>query len=167
MPLQQLRYGELDGAVSDRVRALDAALQGAGFDAAISTHILQDMWDKWVQLATLGGATCLLGGSVGAIGAVQDGEAVIRAIFDVCRRIASACGCPPSPAFADQTLAQFTAPGSPLTASMFRDMQAGAAVEVEPILGDMIARGKANGIDTALLEAAAVRLRVYAAARVV
>jgi 2-dehydropantoate 2-reductase len=37
MPLQQIGYGELDGAESERVRAVDAAMQGVGFDASISS----------------------------------------------------------------------------------------------------------------------------------
>jgi 2-dehydropantoate 2-reductase len=57
-PLQQIGYGELDGTVSERIRAVDAAMQGLGFDAVISTRILPDMWEKWVQLASLGAATC-------------------------------------------------------------------------------------------------------------
>jgi 2-dehydropantoate 2-reductase len=36
MPLQQIAYGELDGSVSERIRAVDAVMQGVGFDAAIS-----------------------------------------------------------------------------------------------------------------------------------
>jgi 2-dehydropantoate 2-reductase len=164
-PMQQIRYGELDGAVTDRIRALDAAMQGVGFDAAISTHIVEDMWDKWVLLASLGAATCLLGGSVGAIAAVPDGVAVARSILQACCGIAAAWGHEPSAAFRAQALATITQAGSPLTSSMYRDMQAGVDVEVEPILGDLIARGRKRGIDAALLDAAAVRLRVYAAAR--
>ncbi len=164
-PLQQIRYGELDGAVTDRIHALDAAMQGVGFDAAISTHIVQDLWDKWVLLAGLGAATCLLGGAVGAIAAVPDGPAVARSILQACSGIAAAWGHEPSAAFREQALTTITQADSPLTSSMYRDMQAGVDVEVEPILGDLIARGRRRGIDTTLLEAAAVRLRVYAAAR--
>jgi 2-dehydropantoate 2-reductase len=43
MALQQIGYGELDGAESERVRAVDAAMQGVGFDASISSTILPDM----------------------------------------------------------------------------------------------------------------------------
>jgi 2-dehydropantoate 2-reductase len=39
---QSLRYGELDGQKTERVEAVDQALRDAGFDATISTQILQD-----------------------------------------------------------------------------------------------------------------------------
>ena len=55
--MQELAYGERDGTTSDRVQALDAALQGAGFRARLSEQILQEMWEKWVMLSTAGGGT--------------------------------------------------------------------------------------------------------------
>jgi ketopantoate reductase len=42
-------------------------IQGVRFEAAVATRIVQDMWEKWVQLASLGTATCLLRGTVGEI----------------------------------------------------------------------------------------------------
>jgi 2-dehydropantoate 2-reductase len=51
---QQLVYGERSGEMSARVTALDGAMQGAGFTARASAVILQEMWEKWILLATLG-----------------------------------------------------------------------------------------------------------------
>ena len=56
--LQAISLGEVDGSMSSRVEVLAAALAGCGGRA--STTILQDMWEKWVFLASLAGATCLL-----------------------------------------------------------------------------------------------------------
>jgi 2-dehydropantoate 2-reductase len=55
--IQQLVYGERNGEVTPRLQALDATLQGAGFDANLSTEIIQAMWEKWVMLASLGAVT--------------------------------------------------------------------------------------------------------------
>jgi len=46
-------YGERNGEITPRLKALDATLQGAGFDARLSPEIMQAMWEKWVQLASL------------------------------------------------------------------------------------------------------------------
>ncbi|HLB98131.1 MAG TPA: 2-dehydropantoate 2-reductase N-terminal domain-containing protein, partial [Acetobacteraceae bacterium] len=51
---QQFVYGERSGEMSARVTALDAAMQGGGFVARASGAILQEMWEKWILLATLG-----------------------------------------------------------------------------------------------------------------
>src|SRR5437762_7343283 len=55
--MHALTFGERDGGMSERIRAIAAAMQRAKFDVNASEKIVQDMWDKWVFLATLAGAT--------------------------------------------------------------------------------------------------------------
>src|SRR5438046_5502392 len=55
---QQLVYGERNGESTPRLQTLDATLQGAGFDARLSTDIMQEMWEKWAQLASRAAITC-------------------------------------------------------------------------------------------------------------
>jgi 2-dehydropantoate 2-reductase len=62
-------------------------------------------------------------------------------------------------------LGMLTAPGSPFTSSMYRDQRQGRPVEVETILGDLIAEGRKTGVHTPLLDAATVALRVHNANR--
>jgi 2-dehydropantoate 2-reductase len=158
---QQIRYGELDGSVTPRIQAVDELMQGVGFDAAVSEQIMQEMWEKWVQLASLGATTCLLRGTIGDIVAVPGGAGITLGIINECAAIATACGYPPSPAFAAANAAVMTKIGSPLASSMYRDLNAGSSVEVEQILGDLIGRAQLHGISAPLLEAATVALRIY------
>ena len=158
---QQLRYGELGGDMTPRIQALDAEMRGAGFDASASTDIVQAMWDKWVQLASLGAATCLLGGPVGAIAAAPGGAETARAILAECAAVAKACGHAPDDAFMARQAGALTAAGSGTTSSMFRDLRKGAPVEVDTILGDLLDHAGPHGLATPLLRAAFVRLRVY------
>lgn len=157
----QLIYGERDGSRSARILGVDEALRGAGFDARLSPDIVQAMWDKWVQLASLGAATCLFGGAVGQIVAVPGGETLVRHIIDECAAVAAACGHPPTPDFLAPHVKALTTPGSGFASSMYRDMRKGAPVEAEHILGDLVARGEAHGVATPLLRAALVALLVY------
>src|SRR5206468_4331344 len=60
---QRLVYGERNGETTPRLKTLDTTLQGAGFDARLSPEIMQAMWEKWVQLASLGAITCLMRGT--------------------------------------------------------------------------------------------------------
>lgn len=157
---QQLVYGQRDGKTGPRVAEVDATLQGAGFTATLSDHILRDMWEKWVFLASLAASTCLMRGSVGSI--VEAGGApVISAIFDACASVAHESGYTPSDAFVARMRPHLTTPGSPLTASMYRDMQAGSPVEADHVLGDLLARARGFGIQAPLLEAAYAQLNVY------
>jgi 2-dehydropantoate 2-reductase len=162
--MQQLVYGERNGeTTTPRLQSLDATLQGAGFDARLSTDIMQAMWEKWVQLASLGAITCLMRGAIGEIVAVPGGADLSLKMLDESAAVATACGHKPSEAFLARDARAMTAPGSPLTSSMYRDLRKGAPVEVDHILGDFIERGRAHGIATPLLKAAFVNLRVYQA----
>jgi len=163
---QRLTYGALapglPGAPS--LQDLHATMSGANFDAVLSPQIEQDLWDKWIRLATLGGITCLLGGTIGDIEATPGGASLARQLLHECVAAATACGHPPSAAYVADTEAFVTTPGSPLVSSMYRDLQKGHAVESEAILGDLARRAQANGVTTPLLAAANARLCIYSRA---
>ena len=159
----QLSYGERAGGLSDRIHALDAVMQNAGFEATASPNIMQGMWDKWIFLASLGAATCLMRGTVGAIEAAG-GAPVALAILNEAAAIAAAAGFAPSEAVLTQARERLSTPGLPLASSMYRDMQSGLPVEADDILGDLVARAKNFGVHTPLLQAAYVQLAVYQAA---
>ena len=158
---QQLVYGERNGGMTPRLQTLHATLQGAGFDARLSTDIMQQMWEKWVQLASLGAITCLMRGTIGEIVAAPGGADLSLKVLDESAAVATACGYKPSEALLSRHTAVMTEPGSKLTSSMYRDLRKGAPVEVDHILGDFIERGDAHGVATPLLKAAFVSLRVY------
>jgi 2-dehydropantoate 2-reductase len=164
--IHRLVYGELNGKASVRMAALDQALQGAGFEARSSDHILQEMWEKWVLLSSLGATTCLLRGNIGEIAAVPRGTDIARAILAETSAISRTSGYPPGEAFLARTEKMLTNPGSALTSSMYRDMSRNAPVEVEQILGDLVERGRGVGVAAPLLEAACANLRIYEARRV-
>src|SRR5437660_4170316 len=158
---QQLVYGERNGETTPRLQTLDATLQGAGFDARLSTDIMQEMWEKWVQLASLGAITCLMRGTIGEIVAVPGGADLSIKMVNESAAVATACGYKPSEKVLSRHTAAMTAPGSSLTSSMYRDLRKGAPVEADHILGDFIQRGDAHKVATPLLKAAFINLRIY------
>jgi 2-dehydropantoate 2-reductase len=158
---QSLTYGEIDGARTSRLEIVDAALRGGGFDASVSSHIVQDMWQKWVQLATLGAINCLLRGNIGQIAAFPGGSEFCLSVLRECADIAKACGYPQTDAFLERQKVDLTAKGSAMTSSMYRDLRKCLPVEVDTILGDLLRRGQEHGLKTSLLEAAFLNLSIY------
>jgi 2-dehydropantoate 2-reductase len=158
---QSLTYGELDGRTTPRLQKLDDTLRGAGFDAALSPHILSDMWQKWVQLASVGAITCLMNGNIGEIASIPGGAALSIGSLRECVEVASACGYRPAAAFVEQLTMGLTAQDSQMTTSMYRDLKKGAPVEVDSILGDLVERGRKLGLTTPILQAALVNLSIY------
>jgi 2-dehydropantoate 2-reductase len=158
---QSLTYGERGGGRSERVASLDEALRDAGFEAAVSENIVQAMWEKWVALATLGGITCLMRGTVGEIAAVPGGADLTRQLLDECTAVAAAAGFPPSQDYNVRTLALLTMAGSGLASSMYRDLIAGNRVEADQILGDMLERARHLRVDTPVLAIAFANVSLY------
>ncbi|HZC96661.1 MAG TPA: 2-dehydropantoate 2-reductase [Bradyrhizobium sp.] len=158
---QELAYGERNGPISPRVRALDELMQGAGFAARASEAILQEMWNKWVMLAALGGITCLLRGTVGQIEAAPGGTDLALQLLRECAACAAASGHPPGDDFMARIGATLTTRGSPLASSMYRDLQRGNDVEADHILGDLLARLRSFGLPGPILSAAYAGLAIY------
>ncbi|WBL75256.1 2-dehydropantoate 2-reductase [Bradyrhizobium xenonodulans] len=161
MANQTIVFGETKGALSDRVLALETLLRVPGIDVRASEEIMQDMWEKFVQLSTLAGITCLMRASIGDILTVPNGEAFIFRLFAECCSVATASGFEPRTAFIEFDRNLFTTVNSPLKASMLRDIERGSITEAEHILGDMANRARALGIDTPLLDLARAHVAAY------
>jgi 2-dehydropantoate 2-reductase len=155
-----IAFGERDGSMSPVVLNIAAEFAGANFKSRASGNILQEMWEKWVFIATGAGITCLMRAPIGDIVAAGAGPFAIQ-LFEECAAIAAEAGYPPSTAAAERTRATFTMPGSLLTASMFRDIERGAATEGDHILGDLLRRGTDQADAYPVLNAATAHLRTY------
>jgi 2-dehydropantoate 2-reductase len=160
-PLHELVYGELGGSHSARVEALHAFMSDAGFDTRLSMRIVQELWNKWILLATLGGICVLARGTVGEIAASDGGADFVRAFLAEAVAVAAAADHAPSLPVVDGTLALLTTAGSPLTSSMYRDLMAGDRVEVDQVLGDLRARARRANVAAPLISAAFIQLDVY------
>ena len=160
-----LSYGERAGGRSARIDAIAAQFAGARFDGNASETILQDMWEKWVFIASAAGLTSLMRASIGDIMAAG-GEDVALSIFGECCAIAEHNGFAPRPAAVQRGRAIMTAAGSPMTASMYKDMVRGAAVEADHIVGDLLGRApKSDSPVPTVLRTAYVHLKAYEARR--
>ncbi|CAG4897918.1 2-dehydropantoate 2-reductase [Paraburkholderia saeva] len=164
--LQSITFGELAGGSTERARAIDATLQGAGFDVALSDAVLQQMWAKWVFLSTLAASTCLFRASIGEILAAPDGKRLIEGLLSEGRAVSAHNGYPLGDDFVARVSDTLFAAGSPLTASMLRDVENRSRIEADHILGDLIRRGGAAQHDDArvsLLRLAYNHLKAYEA----
>jgi len=161
--VHRVAFGERTGGRSTRTAAIEAQMAGAGFESACSERILQEMWEKWAFIATGAGATCLLRATIGDIVAAG-AERVVHGLTDECSAIAAVNGYRPSDDAVERTRAMFTLAGSPLTASMFRDIESKARIEGDHIIGDLLARG-GDVANYPLLRLVYAHLRTYDARR--
>jgi len=160
-PMQSLGFGERDGKLSDRVRAIAEVFKSGNFGSSASEHVMQDMWEKWVFLASVAASTSLMRATVGNILAAPGGKDFLLGILDESKAVATAEGFPPRAPSLERTRAMLTTEGSPMTASMFRDIQAGLPVEADHVVGDLIARGDAAKVPVPRLRTAYTHLKAY------
>jgi len=157
-----LREGNLDTGVLAR---LATACEAAGVDHLFAPDIARAQWIKFSFLASLAAGTCLMRGSIGDIVASEGGAAFMAALHDECLAVAAAEGQQVPEEEARIARGQLTRAGSTVTASMLRDLQAGARVEALQIVGDMVHRAHGAGVQVPRLEAAWVQLQAYEATR--
>ena len=164
--VHELSFGERDGALSDRVRAIGRQLHGAKFEARASENILQEMWNKWVFLSALAAGTCVLRAAIGDIVQAPGGTRMMSDVADESRAIAEAHGFTPPDTFMQWVRSTLTETGSTLTASMARDIENHNPTEADHIIGDLIRRGEQTGSlarSRSLLRLAYTHLKAYEA----
>jgi 2-dehydropantoate 2-reductase len=159
-PMQSLAFGERDGTMSERVRAIAEAFSAVN-GAVASQNVIQDMWDKWVFLCSIAASTSLMRSPVGIIVTSPGGKDFMLGILDECSAVAKAAGYGPGDTSFQRAKGMLTAESSPMTASMFRDIKVGARVEADHVVGDMIARAEAAKIPVPKLRVAYTHLKAY------
>ena len=150
-------FGPLPGtAPSARAKlgALQTLFRATPVDVEHTDDMMLAMWEKFVGLATLAAMTCLMRGAVGDILSADEGSALMQETYAACEGTARACGHAPRDAAMAGFRAMFAERGSTLTASMLRDLESGGRTEAAHIVGDMLARARAAGIDAGPLRAA-------------
>ena len=158
-------FGERAGGKSDRISAIESELSGAGFDARSSDAIVLEMWEKWMFLSSLAAGTSLMRAPIGDVVAAPGGRDFMLGLLEEVRAIAEASGFKPRDTPVERTRAGLTAAGSPMTASMARDLANGYRVEADHVIGDLIRRGENLGIPTPRFETAYIHLKAYEAKR--
>jgi 2-dehydropantoate 2-reductase len=102
--------------------------------------------------------------AVGDILAADAGN-LATALLDECASIAAAQGFTPRDATMARNRTMLTTPGSTFAASMLRDIERGAPIEADHIVGDLLRRGAGAQRDYPLLRIAYAHLKAYEARR--
>jgi len=159
--VDNLVFGTRDSAHSEQIEAISTTLLGAGFAARRSDTIVQEMWEKWVFIAACAGITCLMRAAIGDLIAADAGDLAVTLLSE-CAAIAAEEGVASSTAALERSRAILTTPGSPLTASMLRDIENGSPIEADHIIGDLLHRSAKN---KTMLRTVYAHLKSYEARR--
>ena len=159
--LQRIVFGERDRAVSDRTRALADLLSRTSITYEHADDVLLRMWEKLMMLSVLAAITCLFRGNVQEIMSAPGGrEAAARALAANVE-ILTREGFPPTPDARRLAQSRLTDPKGVWSASMMRDMEGGRPVEADHVIGFMLDRARAHGVDDLILSLAFTHLKTY------
>ena len=159
-----ITFGERDGDPgSERVRGFAGLCEKAGLDHLAATDIDQQLWNKYTFLATLAAGTCLMRADIGTIVAGEGSRDFMQALYRECLAVAEVAGQPVSAETQSIALGTLVQAGSPVKASMLRDLEAGQRVEAAHIVGDMLHRARHAALPSPLLAAAWCHLQAYEA----
>lgn len=140
-------FGEQDGQRSSRVTALKALFDRTTVDARISADIQRDLWLKLVHLHTVASITSLMRANVGEIVRTPEGTDLLQRVLDTNINIARLEGYEPDDTFIATYRALFSQADSTYEASLLRDLERGKPIEADHILGFMLERCRAHGLN--------------------
>jgi 2-dehydropantoate 2-reductase len=159
--MQRLIFGEYDGRRSARAQELlDACVRG-GINAELSDDIRKAIWEKFVFLVGLSGATATIRDTIGPIRSNPRSRAFL---FDLMREtvdVGRALGVALPADFAEQRLNFVDGLPDVMTSSMHHDLRAGKRLEVSWLSGGVAQLGERAGVATPMNRAVWNILALY------
>ena len=159
--LHRLVIGSRTEPASPLIAAFSDLLAGSGIDFSLSENIEWEMWEKFIFLSVLAGATCTMRSSIGNILQTHEGEKFIHGLLEESIAIAKEYGHISRPEHFKDYRNLLTMHDSSSKASMLRDIELNRRTEADHIIGDMIRRSEVKGVDTPMLKIAYFHLHAY------
>lgn len=139
-----------DAAAGDPVMAAFAAAcsRADALDAKLADDIDSVIWEKFVTLGAVSGATSLLRASVGTILAHAETKTFMRQLIDEAMAVARADGHAVRDGLADEVMTRLAAMPPSFRSSMSEDLERGKPLELRWLSGRVHALGLARGVAT-------------------
>jgi 2-dehydropantoate 2-reductase len=141
---------ELDGSRSERVRAISAALAGAGLRAPVQTRIRQEIWLKLIGNATLNPVSALTRATLAGMLEDPACHRLVRTLMLEVEAVGRALGIEPDIGV-DRRLEGAARVGEHRT-SMLQDVESGRPLEVEALVGAVVELGRQLDVPVPTLE---------------
>lgn len=158
---QNLTFGELAGGPSGRGQALLDACGAAGIDARVSENIVKDLWEKFVFLASLAAITAASRQRLGFVRSDPDARATLLRLFQEITAVGQAMGVPLSDTLPAERLKMIDSQNPESITSMAIDLLRGNRLELPWLAAKAVELGKANGVETPVLQALVGALRPF------
>jgi 2-dehydropantoate 2-reductase len=149
--------GEIDGRMTPRLRALAAAIEGAGISAPVTQRIRDDLWTKLIGNTSYNPVAALTGALMSDINANAGLLDLIRRMMVEGIAVAEAYGCRMT-----VTLEERFALARKLGAvkvSMLQDLERGRPLEIDAIVTAVCELGRRAGVATPAIDGVEALIR--------
>ena len=154
-------FGELSGGASERTERLYEVLQRAGIAAEVHSDIRVTIWQKFLFICAFSGVTALTRLPIGTILADRATHALFRGTSEEVEAVARAGGIDLPGDCVEQALSTAAAVEPWGRGSLYHDLAGGRRLELEGLNGEVVRRGRENGVSTPLNFAIYAALRPY------
>ena len=160
--VERLVFGEYDGRHSTRIEAFYQACKRGGINAEISDDVRRSIWEKYVSLAAMSGATTSIRQTIGPI---RSNPLTRQFLLDLAREVVAvgrAHGVALPEDYAERRMAFVDAWPPEMTTSMHHDLQHGKPLELRWLSAGVVDLGAAVGVPTPMNRAVRDVLILYA-----
>lgn len=161
-PLQRMVFGEYDGRRSARAENFLAACKRGGINAEISDDVRRSIWEKFVVLVAMSGATTSMRHTIGPI---RSNPLTREFLLDLAREVVAvgrAHGVALPSDYAEQRIPFFDGWPPEMTTSMHHDLNAGKPLELRWLAGGVVALGAQVNVPTPMNRAVRDILTLHA-----
>jgi 2-dehydropantoate 2-reductase len=163
--MQRLLFGEFDGRRSKRVEDFYRICVAGGINAEISPDIRREIWQKFVFLVALSGATTSMRM---ALGPIRENPRTRQFFLDLMKEVVAvgrARGIALPADYAEQRMNFADGLPRDMIASMYHDLQQGKPLELAWLSGAVVDIGAAVGVPTPMNRAVRDVLLLHAHGR--
>jgi 2-dehydropantoate 2-reductase len=159
---QNLRFGHADNRADPQLNAFVAAGKAAKLDIGLSTAIERELWEKFIFLTAMTGATAATRCMIGLVLSDPDTKQFFRQIMEETLAVGRARGVPLDPAYVGERMKFVESHTVPtMKGSMANDLDRGGRLELDWLAGKVRALGRELGIATPANDAVYTVLKLY------
>ncbi len=147
-PFHRIRFGEMDGRVTDRARVLEQCLSTSNIQVDLSDRIPVDIWIKFVLLVGVSALTALTRRPVGEVRGLSDTRALLREVMEETTAVARAKSIELPEDIVSTRIAMVDALPHDMFASMAIDLRQGRRLELPWLSGAVVRLGEELGVPT-------------------
>ena len=141
-------FGETDGSLSERGRAIADAFNESGVPAELTDDLRTGLWSKFLFISTMAGVTSLARATLAELMPRPEWREVVIGCLREIEAAGRANGVDFPPDVHETTLAYIDENLEDLQASMHTDVMAGRPLELETFTGAVVRAGTAGGVTT-------------------